>query len=78
VRSRPAVRAKEVFIAIPYTIPPAPYERTTVVRMNVEVAALRAAGFDVQAINDGSVPADVLFAQDGRAVAIHTLTVPIL
>lgn len=81
LRGRPATqpRNEKVFVAIPYTFPPAPYERTTIVRMNVEIAALMAAGFNVQAADAGaSVPADVLFGQDGRAVAIRTLTVPIL
>jgi hypothetical protein len=85
LRGRPATqpatetRNEKVFVAIPYTFPPAPYERTTVVRMNVEIAALMAAGFKVQMADAGaSVPADVLFGQDGRAVAIRTLTVPIL
>ena len=68
-----------VFVAIPYTIPPAPYERTTVVRMDVEIAALMAAGFKIQTADAGaSVPAEVLFAQDGHAVAIRPLNVPIL
>jgi len=74
-RHRAPARAEDVFIAIPYTFPPAPYERTTVVRMNVPVAALVAAGFDVQASDAGAfIPADVLFGQDDRAVAIRPLT----
>ena len=54
-------------------------EHTTVVRMNVEVAALMAAGFQISAADAGaSIPADVLLAQDGRAVAIRPLNGPIL
>jgi hypothetical protein len=78
---RPTVDSKKevVFLAIPYTIPPAPYESTIVVRMDVQVAALMAAGFKIQASDAAtSIPADVLLAQDGRAVAIRPLTVPIL
>jgi hypothetical protein len=78
-REHRAPDSKLVFIAIPYTIPPAPYERTTIMRMDVEVGALIAAGFQVHEPHAGaSVPADVLFAQDGRAVAIRPLTIPIL
>jgi hypothetical protein len=80
LRDRPAPRsAPDVFVAIPYTIPPAPYERTTVVRMDVEIAALMAAGFNIHAADaSASIPADVLFGQDGRAVAIRPINVPIL
>ena len=78
-RSEPQTRNEVVFLAIPYTIPPAPYESTIVVRMDVQVAALMAAGFKIQASDAAtSIPADVLLAQDGRAVAIRPLTVPIL
>jgi hypothetical protein len=79
LRGRPAPGRQLVFVAIPYTIPPAPYERTSVVRMNVEVAALMAAGFQISAARAGaSIPADVLLAQDGRAIAIRPLNGPIL
>ncbi len=60
------------FIEIPYVAPLAPYERTSIVRMDVPVAALVAAGFEVHLIDAGaSVRADVLFGQDGRAHAIR-------
>jgi hypothetical protein len=79
LRARPAPERHLIFVAIPYTIPPPPYEHTTVVRMNVEVAALMAAGFQISAADAGaSIPADVLLAQDGRAVAIRPLNGPIL
>jgi len=79
-RNAPPPKTEVVFTAIPYTIPPAPYERTTVVRMNVQVGALIAAGFHIPLVTDasGTVEADVLLAQDGRAVAIRTLNIPIL
>ena len=57
---------------IPYTAPPAPYERTQVMRMAVPVAALIAAGFEVHVADAGAaVPAEVLVGQDGRALAIR-------
>jgi hypothetical protein len=60
------------FTAIPYVAPPAPYERTQVMRMDVPLAALMAAGVEVhEAHSGGSVPADVLVGQDGRPLAIR-------
>jgi hypothetical protein len=68
-------RAPEVeapFLAIPYTVPLAPEERTSIVHMDVSVAALIAAGFDVQYSDPGGLlDADVLVSQDGRARAIR-------
>jgi hypothetical protein len=62
----------EPFVQIPYTMPLSPEERTTVVRMDVPVAALIAAGFTVSTPDPGgSVSADVLVSQDGRARAIR-------
>jgi hypothetical protein len=61
---------QEVFLKIPYVIPPAPYERTEVVRMDVPVAALIRAGFTMNAAAADSVPADVLVGQDGRPLAV--------
>jgi hypothetical protein len=64
----------ERFVAVPYVIPPAPYERTEIVRMQVSLAALRALGFQVHTPETGgSVAADVLCGQDGRVVAIAVL-----
>jgi len=72
----PARRASgEPFIEIPYTAPLAPYERSRVVRMDIPVAALIAAGFEVHAPDTGAVlQADVLFGQDGRAHAIRLVS----
>src|SRR6267154_6056253 len=68
----PMRSSEEPFIEIPYVAPLAPYERTNVVRMNVQVAALIAAGFEVHTPDAGTaVSADVLFGQDGRAHAIR-------
>jgi hypothetical protein len=65
------------FLEIPYTAPLAPYERTQVVHMDVSVAALIAAGFDIHATDAGaSLSADVLIGQDGRAHAIRIVPKP--
>ena len=61
---------EEVFVQIPYVVPPAPYERTEVVRMDVPVAALIAAGFRMDEAAADSVSADVLVGQDGRPLAV--------
>src|SRR5689334_12480861 len=61
VRGRQSTTVQSVFLAIPYTIGPAPYERTTVVRMDIPVSALVAAGFRVYtADTSASIAADVL------------------
>jgi hypothetical protein len=78
IHRRPVVAPRIVerpFIEIPYTAPLAPYERTSIVRMDVPVAALIAAGFEVHVPDAGAaLRADVLFGQDGRAHAIRPIT----
>jgi len=78
VLHRPATAprvADEPFVEIPYIAPLAPYERTSIVRMDVPVSALIAAGFDVHAVDTGAaLRADVLFGQDGRAHAIRLVS----
>ena len=70
----PLVRHEELFTGIPFVVPPAPYERTSVVRMEVPVAALLSAGLRVPLADAaGSVPADVWIGQDGRALAVRLL-----
>lgn len=73
---RPVPVVSEVlFVEIPYVAPLAPYERTNVMRMEVPVEALIAAGFEVQGQEPGAaVTADVLVGQDGRAHAIRLLS----
>lgn len=67
----PAAPRREVFVPIPYVVPAAPYERTAIVPMDIPVAALIAAGLQVRTAGvAGTVPADVLVGQDGRALAI--------
>jgi hypothetical protein len=70
----PAISA-EPFIEIPYIAPLAPYERTSIVRMDIPASALIAAGFDVHSPDTGAAfTADVLFGQDGRARAIRLVS----
>lgn len=75
-RAAPAPRtAVAPFFEIPYIAPLAPYERTKIVRMDVPVSALIAAGYDMHAVDTGvALRADVLFGQDGRAHAIRLVS----
>lgn len=62
----------EPFVAIPYVAPPAPYERTEILTMDLPVSALAAAGLDVHLSDTGAVVhADVMVGQDGRALAVR-------
>ena len=71
--ARPVVEPS--FVDLPYVVPLAPYERAEVVRMNVSVAALEAAGLDVHVPDTGAtVLADVVLGQDGRAHAIRLVS----
>jgi hypothetical protein len=64
----------EPFYQMPYVIPAGPYERTEVRRLIVPVAALIASGLEVHVPDAGAVvKADVLFGQDGRALAIRLI-----
>jgi len=71
----PAPAANEQpFVPIPYVMPPAPYERVAITRVELPVAALVAAGFDMASADPGAtVQAEVLTGQDGRAHAIRLL-----
>jgi hypothetical protein len=71
----PAHARAEPFLAIPFVAPLAPYERAEVQRMDLPVAALVAAGFEVHLPDTaGTVKADVLVGQDGRAHAIRLIS----
>jgi hypothetical protein len=61
---------QEVFLRIPYVVPPAPYERTEVLRMDVPVAALIAAGIKTDRLAGETVSADVVVGQDDRPLAV--------
>jgi hypothetical protein len=67
----PTPEARQAFVRIPYVVPPAPYERTSIVHMDVPVAALIAAGLRMDEAAGASVPADVLVGQDDRPLAIR-------
>jgi len=63
---------EQPFVAIPYTVPLAPEENATVVRMTITPSAMAVAGFPLPAIDPGSgTQADVLVGEDGRARAIR-------
>lgn len=67
--------SEQPFVPIPYLAPPAPYERIEVVRMELPVAALIAAGLTVRTTDPGGrVEADVLVGQDGRARAVRLVS----
>lgn len=66
-------RAETRFIEIPYLAPVAPNENTTVVRMDLQVATLQAAGYRVNADPGVTVPVDVLIGEDGRPHAVRVL-----
>jgi hypothetical protein len=75
----PAVVESETerpFMPIPYVLPPAPYERMEVVRMQVPVSALIAAGLPMQTADPGAqAEADVLVGQDGRPRAVRLVSI---
>lgn len=72
VRRRSVSEESQPFLPIPYTVPLAPEEGATIVRMDVPVAALIAAGYRVETPDPGGVVnAEVLVSQDGRARAIR-------
>lgn len=74
-RPKPAPKPEQPFIAIPYTPPLDPRERIEVVRMDMPVAALIAAGLPVGTADPTSqVRTDVLLGQDGRARAVRLVT----
>jgi hypothetical protein len=71
----PVQAADEQFTAMPYVIPPAPYERTSVVRTEVPLQIMLAAGFHVQGEDlSSSILADVLYGEDGRILALRLVS----
>jgi hypothetical protein len=74
-RKPPAVnREPAPFVAIPYLPPLDPRENTAIVRMNIRVATLIAAGYRVAGDPEAIVPAEVLVGEDGRAHAVRVLS----
>jgi hypothetical protein len=60
------------FIAIPYTVPPAPDERLAIVRMTLSPAAVTAVGLPFTMVDPARDRlADVLVGEDGRVRAVR-------
>ncbi len=75
---QPATAPDQPFIAIPYTLPLEPWERADVVRMDLPVAALAAAGLPMSMVDPTArARTDVLVGQDGRARAIRLIAISI-
>ena len=69
--------ADEQFTAMPYVIPPAPYERTEVIRTEIPLQIVLSAGFQVQGEGLGSSTlADVVYGEDGRILALRLVSQP--
>ena len=72
---QPVSSDDQTFVPIPYVAPPASYERIEVIRMEVPIAALIAAGLTVRTADLGArVEADVVVGQDGRARAVRLVS----
>ena len=74
--SEDARESEQPFVSIPYVAPLGRYERTEIVRMEVPVAALIAAGLPMRTPDAGArAEADVIVGQDGRARAVRLISV---
>jgi hypothetical protein len=70
------VATEQPFIPIPYVAPLDPYERAEVVRMELPVSAMIAAGVPIDTDDAGAnVQADVVVGQDGRARAVRLVSI---
>jgi hypothetical protein len=70
-----AVAADQPFVPVPYVMPLDSYETARVLRMNVPVAALLAAGYQVPVVDPtATLEADVLVGDDGRAHAVRLVS----
>jgi len=72
-KPREVEHATVYFAAIPYLPPLDPRENTAVVRMNIRLSTLIAAGYRVNADPSAVVRADVLVGEDGRVHAVRVL-----
>jgi len=71
-----AQASEQPFVPIPYVAPLGAYERAEIVRMEVPVAALIAAGFPMRTADPGAqAEADVVVGQDGRARAVRLISI---
>lgn len=78
IRRADRAKTEQPFIEIPYTMPLERWERTDVVRMDLPVAALIAAGLPMGMMDPGaSARTDVLVGQDGRARAVRLISISI-
>jgi hypothetical protein len=68
--------AEEPFTPIPFTTPLAPNERADVIRMDLPVSALIAAGLPVRVSDPGArARADLVVGEDGRARAVRLISI---
>ena len=68
--------SEQPFVPIPYVAPLGVYERAEIVRMEMPVAALIAAGLPMRIADPGArVEADVIVGQDGRARAVRLISI---
>jgi len=68
--------SEQPFVPIPYVTQLGAYERAEIVRMEVPVAALIAAGLPMRTTDPGArAEADVVVGQDGRARAVRLISV---
>jgi hypothetical protein len=75
-RPKPPAPDTQPFVAIPYTVPLDPREPATVVRMEIPVAALAAAGLTIPAPDPAaSAQTDVIISQDGRIRAVRLISI---
>ncbi len=75
-RARQAADPEPEFLRIPYTTPLASYERAEVVRVELPVSALAAAGFQIATADAGArAQADLIVGQDGMARAVRLISI---
>jgi hypothetical protein len=70
------VQHEQPFTALPYVVPAAPDERTTVVRTRVSSQIMQDAGLHVQDDPGSTALADVVLSQDGRLLALRLVSHP--
>ncbi len=64
------------FVRVPFSAPLGPGEGAEVVRMEIPVSALTAAGFEVATADAGATAqADVLIGRDGMAHAVRLISI---
>jgi hypothetical protein len=74
--AKPVIDEEPEFVRIPFSPDIAPYERTEIVRMDLPVAALTAAGFNViTSDTSATAQADLLIGEDGMAHAVRLISI---